>query len=171
MMGAAAALALGGGAAAQQWPARPVKIIVTFPPGGASDAAARVISGPLGEKLGQSVVIDNKPGGGTTIGANAVLAAKDDHTLMLSNSAPISIAPDASNLPSGPRSSTRNPAAAMPLATSKTWIEMPPAFVMHGKYRNDRCGLRPWSCPTGAKVYRPASEERPAFLHVAEKSS
>jgi len=39
------------------------------------------------------VVVDNKPGGGTTIGANAVLAAKDDHTLMLSNSAPISIAP------------------------------------------------------------------------------
>ena len=78
---------------AQQWPARPVKIIVTFPPGGASDAAARVISGPLQEKLGQTVVVDNKPGGGTTIGANAVLAAKDDHTLLLSNSAPISIAP------------------------------------------------------------------------------
>lgn len=90
---ALAPLTLRGTASAQQWPARPVKIIVTFPPGGASDAAARVISGPLSEKLGQSVVIDNKPGGGTTIGANAVLAAKDDHTLMLSNSAPISIAP------------------------------------------------------------------------------
>ena len=72
----------------------PVKIIVTFPPGGASDAAARVIAGPLSEKLGQTVIVDNKPGGGTTIGANFVLAAKDDfHTLMLSNSAPISIAP------------------------------------------------------------------------------
>ncbi|MCW5734294.1 MAG: tripartite tricarboxylate transporter substrate binding protein [Enhydrobacter sp.] len=87
------ALAAAGGAAAQQWPTRPVKIVVTFPPGGASDAAARVISGPLSEKLGQTVVVDNKPGGGTTIGANAVLQAKDDHTLMLSNSAPISIAP------------------------------------------------------------------------------
>ncbi|WP_428665519.1 Bug family tripartite tricarboxylate transporter substrate binding protein [Reyranella sp.] len=86
-------LAAVGSAAAQQWPSRPVKIIVTFPPGGASDAAARVISGPLSEKLGQTVVIDNKPGGGTTIGANAVLQAKDDHTLMLSNSAPLSIAP------------------------------------------------------------------------------
>jgi tripartite-type tricarboxylate transporter receptor subunit TctC len=93
VLGFTAAVALGGAASAQQWPARPVKIVVTFPPGGASDAAARVISGPLSEKLGQSVVIDNKPGGGTTIGANAVLAAKDDHTLMLSNSAPISIAP------------------------------------------------------------------------------
>ncbi|CAN5187488.1 tripartite tricarboxylate transporter substrate binding protein [soil metagenome] len=87
------ALAAVGSAAAQQWPNRPVKVIVTFPPGGASDAAARVISGPLSEKLGQTVVVDNKPGGGTTIGANAVLQARDDHTLMLSNSAPLSIAP------------------------------------------------------------------------------
>ena len=85
--------AAAGSAAAQQWPTRPVKIVVTFPPGGASDAAARVISGPLSEKLGQTVVVDNKPGGGTTIGANAVLQARDDHTLMLSNSAPLSIAP------------------------------------------------------------------------------
>lgn len=86
-------LAAASSAAAQQWPSRPVKIVVTFPPGGASDAAARVISGPLSEKLGQTVVVDNKPGGGTTIGANAVLQAKDDHTLMLSNSAPLTIAP------------------------------------------------------------------------------
>jgi tripartite-type tricarboxylate transporter receptor subunit TctC len=93
VLGLGIALTVVGSAAAQQWPNRPLKIIVTFPPGGASDAAARVISGPLGEKLGQSVVIDNKPGGGTTIGANAVLQAKDDHTLMLSNSAPLSIAP------------------------------------------------------------------------------
>jgi tripartite-type tricarboxylate transporter receptor subunit TctC len=93
LCGMTALAAIGAPAFAQQWPARPVKIIVTFPPGGASDAAARVISGPLSEKLGQTVVVDNKPGGGTTIGANAVLAAKDDHTLMLSNSAPISIAP------------------------------------------------------------------------------
>ncbi len=93
LLGMTALPSLGAPAFAQQWPARPVKIIVTFPPGGASDAAARVISGPLQEKLGQTIVVDNKPGGGTTIGANAVLAAKDDHTLLLSNSAPISIAP------------------------------------------------------------------------------
>jgi len=93
LLGMTALASLGAPAFAQQWPARPVKIIVTFPPGGASDAAARVISGPLQEKLGQTIVVDNKPGGGTTIGANAVLAAKDDHTLLLSNSAPISIAP------------------------------------------------------------------------------
>ena len=93
-LASAPALALSGQLRAQQWPGRPVKLVVTFPPGGASDAAARVISGPLQEKLGQTVIVDNKPGGGTTIGANFVLAAKDDfHTLLLSNSAPISIAP------------------------------------------------------------------------------
>ena len=53
-----------------------------------------MVAGPLSDKLGQTVIVDNKPGGGTTIGANFVLAAKDDyHTLMLSNSAPLSIAP------------------------------------------------------------------------------
>ncbi|MBM3619071.1 MAG: tripartite tricarboxylate transporter substrate binding protein [Alphaproteobacteria bacterium] len=96
ILGMAAAASLAGKAAWAQtaWPSRSVKLVVTFPPGGASDAAARVIAGPLSEKLGQTIIVDNKPGGGTTIGANAVLQAKDEfHTLMLSNSAPISIAP------------------------------------------------------------------------------
>lgn len=55
-------LAALGSASAQQWPTRPLKIVVTFPPGGASDAAARVISGPLPEKLGQTVVIEAELG-------------------------------------------------------------------------------------------------------------
>ncbi|MBM3645534.1 MAG: tripartite tricarboxylate transporter substrate binding protein [Alphaproteobacteria bacterium] len=94
VLASVAALAVAPGVRAQQWPTQALKIIVTFPPGGASDAAARVIAGPLQEKLGQTVIVDNKPGGGTTIGANFVLAARDDfHTVMLSNSAPISIAP------------------------------------------------------------------------------
>ena len=94
VLSALVSLAAASTASAQQWPARAIKLIVTFPPGGASDVAARIVSGPLSEKLGQTVIVDNKPGGGTTIGANFVLAAKDDfHTLMLSNSAPLSIAP------------------------------------------------------------------------------
>ena len=91
-----AALALGAStlAAAQAWPSKPVKIIVPFPPGGATDIIARLVAQPLAEQLKQSVVVDNRPGGGTTIGANAVLAARDGfHTLFISNSAPISIAP------------------------------------------------------------------------------
>ena len=80
--------------AAQEWPSRPIKLVVPFPPGGASDIVARLIAIPLGEKFKQTVLVDNRPGGGTTIGAKAVLSANDGfHTLFVSNSAPISIAP------------------------------------------------------------------------------
>src|SRR5258705_12901231 len=81
-------------ATAQTWPARPVAIVVTFPPGGSSDIVARLVAGPLQAKLGQPVVVDNRPGAGGTIGAGVVAkAAADGYTLLLSNSAPISISP------------------------------------------------------------------------------
>lgn len=83
-----------GAAFAQTWPAKPVRLIVTFPPGGSSDIVARLIAGPLTEKLGQTVVVDNRPGGGATIGAATVTTAPPDgYTLMLSNTTPISISP------------------------------------------------------------------------------
>ncbi|MBM3342491.1 MAG: tripartite tricarboxylate transporter substrate binding protein [Betaproteobacteria bacterium] len=79
---------------AQAWPTKPVRVIVTFTPGGSSDVEARLISGPLQQKLGQTVVVDNKPGAGGTIGAaEASRAAADGYTFLLSNSAPISISP------------------------------------------------------------------------------
>ena len=90
-----AALLLGAGSAlAQAWPAKPVSVIVTFSPGGSSDIVARLIGGPLQAKLGQPVIVDNRPGAGGTIGAALVAkAAPDGYTLLLSNSAPISISP------------------------------------------------------------------------------
>ena len=79
---------------AQSWPARPIRVIVTFAPGGSSDIVARLIAIPLQAELGQTVIVDNKPGAGGTIGAaEAANAAPDGYTLMLSNSAPISISP------------------------------------------------------------------------------
>ena len=87
-------LALAANASAQTWPTKPVRIIVTFSPGGSSDIVARLIAAPLQSELGQSVIVDNKPGAGGTIGAlEAARAAPDGYTLLLSNSAPISISP------------------------------------------------------------------------------
>ena len=81
-------------AQAQEWPARPLHLVVPFPPGGTSDIVGRLVALPLADRLKQPVIVDNRPGGGTTIGARAVITANDGaHTLFVSNSAPISIAP------------------------------------------------------------------------------
>ena len=87
-------LLVAGNAFAQSWPAKPLRVIVTFSPGGSSDIVARLIAIPLQTELGQTIVVDNKPGAGGTIGAlEAARAAPDGYTLLLSNSAPISISP------------------------------------------------------------------------------
>jgi tripartite-type tricarboxylate transporter receptor subunit TctC len=89
------ALALAAGTAnAQTFPNKAIRVVVTFSPGGSSDIVARLIAIPLQAELGQSVIIDNKPGAGGTIGALEVArAAPDGYTLLLTNSAPISISP------------------------------------------------------------------------------
>ena len=90
----AAALLVASSAFAQSWPAKPIRMIVTFSPGGSSDIVARLIAIPRQGELGQTVIVDNKPGAGGTIGAlEAARAAPDGYTLLLSNSAPISISP------------------------------------------------------------------------------
>src|SRR6266702_148350 len=79
---------------AQGWPTKPVRVIVTFPPGGSSDIVARLIAVPLQSELGQPILIDNRPGAGGTIGAlEAARAAAVGYVLLLSNSSPISISP------------------------------------------------------------------------------
>ena len=89
--GSAATLALPAFAA---YPEKPITIVVTFAAGGASDIVARVVGEQLGKKLGQAVVVDNRPGAGGSIGGQVVArAAPDGYTLMLSNSTPISIGP------------------------------------------------------------------------------
>ena len=90
----AAGAASAGWPALAAWPDRPIRIIVTFPAGGASDIVARVMADHLGKKLGTAVVVDNRPGAGGSIGGQLVAQAPaDGYTLMLSNSTPISIGP------------------------------------------------------------------------------
>ena len=80
--------------ASAAYPDKPIKLIVTFAPGGASDIVARTIAEPLGQKLGQPVIVDNRPGAGGSVGGLAtVQAAADGYTLMMANSTPLSIGP------------------------------------------------------------------------------
>jgi tripartite-type tricarboxylate transporter receptor subunit TctC len=76
------------------FPDKPIKIVVTFPAGGASDIVARVMAEQLATRLGQPVVVDNRPGAGGSVGGLLVTQAPaDGYTLMLSNSTPVSIGP------------------------------------------------------------------------------
>jgi tripartite-type tricarboxylate transporter receptor subunit TctC len=82
------ALASVGGAAALDYPTRPVRFVVGYPPGGATDILARLIGQRLSEKLGQQFVIENKPGAGNNIATEAVVNAEPDgYTVLLVNPA------------------------------------------------------------------------------------
>ncbi|HEX4829012.1 MAG TPA: tripartite tricarboxylate transporter substrate-binding protein, partial [Xanthobacteraceae bacterium] len=83
LLAVSAALLFGAAdAAAQDWPQRPVRMIVPFGPGGGADIIGRIVAQSLQEKLGQPVVIENRPGAGGTLGNEAVARAdKDGYTL------------------------------------------------------------------------------------------
>src|SRR3954468_4013436 len=87
-IGLAAMIWPGGGASALDYPTRPVRFVVGYPPGGATDILARLIGQRLSEKLGQQFVIENKPGAGNNIATEAVVNAEPDgYTILLVNPA------------------------------------------------------------------------------------
>ena len=78
-LAAAALVAMSAGALAQAWPAKqPIKLVAVFPPGGSVDQVARILSVPLGQQLGQSIIVENKGGASGSIGTAAVAAAAPD---------------------------------------------------------------------------------------------
>ncbi len=73
---------IAGGACAQSFPAKPIRYIIAFPPGGSNDILARIIGARMTELMGQTVIVDNRPGGGANIGAEAIArSAPDGYTI------------------------------------------------------------------------------------------
>lgn len=83
-----------GSAAAQQYPSKPIRLVVPFPPSGAADLTARIVVNPLSQVLGQPIVIDNKAGADGAIAGNEVLkAAPDGYTLLFGTNTGLCAAP------------------------------------------------------------------------------
>jgi tripartite-type tricarboxylate transporter receptor subunit TctC len=75
---AASALGIAGPAASEAWPSRPIKLVAPFAPGGGSDFTSRLIAEKLGARLGQTMLVENKPGAGGNLGADAAIKAPAD---------------------------------------------------------------------------------------------
>src|SRR6267143_3668194 len=89
-----------GSACGQAYPAKPVKLIVSYPPGGSSDLMARVFGAKLAEMWGQQVVVENKPGAAGSIGTDyAAKQPPDGYSFMIANLGPIAVNPLLSNVP------------------------------------------------------------------------
>jgi tripartite-type tricarboxylate transporter receptor subunit TctC len=81
-----------GAAYAQDYPTRPVRLVVGFPPGGSNDIVARQLAPKLGELLGTQVVVENRPGANATVGTHYVAkSAPDGYTLTLGSASPLAI--------------------------------------------------------------------------------
>lgn len=95
LLAAACALSVAGPAAAQPaWPAKPIRWIVPYSPGGGTDQTSRVVAEKLSAALGQPIVVDNRPGGNTLIGASAVASAPaDGYTLFFATLATMAVVP------------------------------------------------------------------------------
>ena len=92
LLAASAAIAMP--ARAQDWPTKPIKLVVPYAPGGTTDVVGRVTAEYLGRQLGQNLVVENRPGKGATIGTSQVAkATPDGYTLVMSNVAAMAVSP------------------------------------------------------------------------------
>jgi len=94
VLAALLALAAFAACAQQNFPSRPLRLVVPYPPGGNVDITARIIGPGLSEALGQTIIVDNRSGAGGNVGAGLVAKAQPDgHTLLMGSSAPLAINP------------------------------------------------------------------------------
>lgn len=89
----AAALVVAAGACAQAYPSKPVRVVIPFPPGGTLDTVGRQLAQKLGEQMGQSFIVENKPGGNGVIGGDVVAKAPADGYTLLFNASTFTTAP------------------------------------------------------------------------------
>src|SRR5215203_2985399 len=89
--GSTLASVFAGAGRAQTWPTRHVRLIVPFPPGGGTDAIARIVAGKLSDMWGQQMVVENRGGGGANIGHEAVVRSDPDGYTMLIASMPLAV--------------------------------------------------------------------------------
>ena len=89
-----ASLAAAVPARAEAWPSKPIKLVAPYAPGGTTDVVARMVAEYLGQRLGQNIIVDNKPGKGAMVGTALVAKAPPDgYTLLLSTISGLSISP------------------------------------------------------------------------------
>ena len=118
--------AVAGSTLAQTYPSRPVRLLVPFAPGGGNDFLARLLGQKLGERLGQHVLVDNRPGAGGNLATDLVAkAAPDGYTLLLGFIGPLAISPNLEKVPYNP---VRDFAAVSLLASSYHVLAIHPSL-------------------------------------------
>lgn len=115
------------GAQAQPFPSKPIRVLITVPPGGSPDVLARTVAQKVAENLGQQVIVDNRPGAGGIVAANAVInSAPDGYTLIMADSALYAVLPHmTSNISYDP---LRDLAAVALVATSPIFLVVNPGL-------------------------------------------
>lgn len=144
-------LAAAPAAAQEAWPARDLRLVVPFPPGGTTDVVARLVAGALRPHLGRAVVVENQPGAGSTLAAGRFAREADDHALFLSQIASHAIGPALyRNLPYDPQADFR--AVSLLVTVPNVWVANR-AKVPHGDVR---AFLREARANPGARTFASA---------------